>query len=119
MKRLNTESAKEIHPSQATTEIFPQGGEEKDLTYQRGGSRRRAYTVMEAAEAEETEAQRRRHASIEAKKMAQHEGFLRQDEGLRNKGGFLQDFVAVVAVSQLTMTTTTGIPWGQRHAGPH
>ena len=66
IKRFNNESVKRSISDKPLPKVFPQGGEEKDLKYQRGGSRRQVYTGSEAAEVEETEARRcRRRALIE------------------------------------------------------
>ena len=68
IKRFNNEFMKEFIPDKPLPKVFPQDGEEKDLKYQRGGSRRRAYTGSEAAEAEaEAEAGEtgaRRHPAV-------------------------------------------------------
>lgn len=84
MKKFNAKFRQKFIPEQPLVKVFPHGGKEKDLKYKKGGSRRRAYTGREAVEAEETEARRqRRHASIEAKKIAQHKEILKQDEEAR------------------------------------
>ncbi|KAL2046932.1 hypothetical protein N7G274_000950 [Stereocaulon virgatum] len=70
IKRLNERFLKKMDPERPLPKIFPQCGQEKNLTYKKGGSRRRAYTGREAAEAEE----------IEAMRIAQHEKKLKQDE---------------------------------------
>ena len=84
LKRFNAKFLKKYVPERPLVKVFPQGGQEKDLIYKKGGSRRRAYTGREAAEAEETEVQQqRRRASNEVKKIAQHKEILKQDEEAR------------------------------------
>ena len=73
---------KNFNLEQPLPKIFPQYRKEKDLKYKKRGSRRRAYTGQEVAEPEETE----------AKKIAQHEEVLKQDEAA--KIGCTQDYMA-------------------------
>ena len=94
INRLNTEFSKKYAPEEPLPKVFAKGKEEKDLKYKKGGSRRRAYTGREAAEAEEIEERRRRrHASIEANRIAQHEAILKQDEEVRQKTSALQGLI--------------------------
>ena len=95
INKFNTEFTKKYAPAEPLSRVFPQGKEEKDLKYKKGGSRRRVYTGREAAEVEEVEERRRRrYASIEAKRIAQHKVILEQDEAKRMKISASQGLMA-------------------------